>query len=229
MRRALKSSLYFLFGLVLIFSIRVLRAEEQLQPISFTVRHDHRFGHCEGSIRLDEGGIVYETRHQGHGRVWSFSDIRDVEILSKTRLVFETYGEPDKFDFRLRERELTAGVYRLLAEHIERGVTSRVLFTATEFLFQLPVKHRHRLGGCAGVLLIGATEIVYKTENAGDGRIWRIRDIRSFGTTGAYDLRLTTEEETFSFDLKEPLSQKLYDHLWQKIYGPQFAPVRGSR
>ena len=55
-----------------------------------------------------------------------------------------------------------------------------------------------------------------------------MRDIRSFGTTGAYDLRLSTEQESFSFDLKQPLNQEVYDYLWQRIYGPQFAPVRNS-
>ncbi|HEU0004533.1 MAG TPA: hypothetical protein VFS12_00965 [Terriglobia bacterium] len=32
-----------------------------------------------------------------------------------------------------------------------------------------------------------------------------------------YHLRVTTYNETFSFDLKSPLDPKVYDSLWKKI------------
>lgn len=221
----MKSAYCVLLNLVFLLNLGLLRVLAQSQSVSFSVRHEHRLGQCNGTLRIEGKGVTFETSHRKHARVWSFSDIRQLEILSRTRLAVHIYGKPETFNFGLREGELTVDTYRLLSDRIERGVTSRVLFLGTEFAFELPAKHRHRLGGCEGVLRIAGIEIIYTTENAKDTRIWRIRDIRSFGTMAPYDLRLSTEKETFTFDLKEPLSQKLYDDLWQKIYGPQFAPV----
>ncbi len=207
-------------NLLLLLSLGELPAFAQPDSFRFSVRHKHWFKHCEGALRMDGSGIAYETPHRKHARVWSFRDLRHLEILSPTRLVINTYGNPAMFDFRLREAELTGDVYRFLAQHVERGLTSRVLFAATDFLDERPVKHRHRRGGCEGMLRIGLNEITYNTENVGDRRRWRMRDIRSFGTTGPYDLRLTTEKETFTFDLKVALSQQVYDHLWKTIHRP---------
>jgi len=192
--------------------------------ITLSVRHDHRFGQCDGSLRLAANGITYESTEPRHSRSWSFSDIRRIEIRSTTNLLVHTYGKPDTFDFRLREGEFGPDTYRLLAEHVERELVSRVLFPATEFRFELPAHHRHLTRGCEGVLRIGTTQIIYDTENPEDRRIWRIRDMRSFGTTGPYNLRLGTDSETFTFDLKEALKQEVYDFLWQQIYGPKFSP-----
>ena len=215
--------------LLVLLNLGALPALAQAQRMSFSVRHEHRLGHCEGLLRIDTNGLAYETPHRAHVRVWPFSDIRQLDILSTKRLVVHTYGKPESFNFQLGEGELTADAYRLLAEHIERGVTSRVLFPATQFRFELPVKHRHRFGGCEGILRIGTGQVIYETQNADDRRLWRMRDIRGFGTTGPYDLRLSTEQESFTFDLKQPLNQEVYDHLWQAIYAPQFAPVRNPR
>ena len=216
------------YKLLVLLSLSGLHTLAQPQGMSFAVRHEHRLGHCEGLLRIDTSGLAYETPHRAHARVWSFSDIRQLEILSTKRLTIHTYGKPESFTFRLREGELTADAYRFLAEHIERGLTSRALFPATQFRFEFRVKHRHRFGGCEGILRIGTAQIIYETQDADHRWLWRMRDIRSFGTTGAYDLRLSTEQESFSFDLKQPLNQEVYDYLWQRIYGPQFAPVRNS-
>lgn len=216
--------LFFMLALFygLLISPTGIRAESQ--PLTFSVRHDHRFGHCDGSLRLATSGITYDSTEPKHSRSWSFSDIRRVEIRSTKNLIVHTYGKLETFDFRLREGEVGPDAYRLLAEHIERELVSRVLFPATEFRFELPAHHRHLMGGCEGILRIGATRIIYDTENPEDKRIWRMRDVRSFGTTGPYNLRLGTESEAFTFDLKEALSQQAYDFLWQQIYGPKFAP-----
>lgn len=194
--------------------------------MTFQVRHGHAFRHCEGALRLDESGIFYESSHAEHSRRWSFRDIRHIEIESPTELVVLTYGKPARFTFELRQGNFSEA-YRFLAGRLERGLTSRILAPAAEEKrFEVPTKHRHGRGGCEGVLRIGETEILYETDHAEDKRIWRIRDLRSFGTSGPYQLRLATERETFTFDLKEPLPQDVYDFLWQKVYDVGFSPSR---
>lgn len=82
---------------------------------------------------------------------------------------------------------------------------------------EIPAKHRHRFGGCEGVLRISSELLIFDTEKAEDRRMWRLRDLQSFGTAGPYSLRLSTELETFNFDLKTPLTQEIQDFLWQRL------------
>ena len=44
------------------------------------------------------------------------------------------------------------------------------------------------------------------------------REIETLGSPDPYHLRVTTYNETFTFDLKSPLDPKVYDCLWKKIH-----------
>ena len=63
-----------------------------------------------------------------------------------------------------------------------------------------------------------------------DSRIWRYEDLSSIGSTGAFQLRLSTTERTqgeyggeknFIFDLIRRLDPEIYDFLWRKINLPR--------
>jgi hypothetical protein len=98
--------------------------------------------------------------------------------------------------------------------------------------YQLPVKHQHTLGGCQGTLEIGEQQVVYKTSHQSDSRVWRYEDLSSIGSTGRFQLRLTTMERTggeygaeknFIFDLKRHLEPEVYDFIWGKINLPRIS------
>lgn len=205
-------------GLAVLLALGTAQGEPQPGNLHFVVRHRHRLGSCQGPLRIETNGITYETPHVKHARTWTFRDIRHATFVSKTRLALRTHGTPEMWEFRLREGEWSAATYRLFAERVERGATSRILFPAAPVLYELPARHLHWRGSCEGTLRIGAKEIVYDTADAEDRRIWRARDLRSFGSASPYDLRLTTEEETFNFDLKQALPREVYDHFWRTIY-----------
>ncbi|MGH8245385.1 MAG: hypothetical protein ACREUU_03020 [Gammaproteobacteria bacterium] len=216
MERAMKFR-HSILALIPLFAVVSLEARQEAS-LGFAVRHKHRWGSCEGALRVSKDGVGYETAHQKHARTWSFRDIRHADFRSKTRLALRTYGAPETWHFHLREGDWSPDAYRLLARRVERGVTSRILYPATTFLYELPVRHRHLRGGCEGTLRIGLEETIYDTQEPKHRRIWRSRDLRSFGSAGPHDLRLTTEEETFTFDLKQPLQKEVYDHLWKTTH-----------
>ena len=82
----------------------------------------------------------------------------------------------------------------------------------------LLVRHRHRLGGCEGQLSVEEERLIYLTDHASDNRVWKLPEIETLGSADPYHLRVTTYNETFTFDLKSPLDPKVYDSLWKKIY-----------
>ena len=93
---------------------------------------------------------------------------------------------------------------------------------------EFPVRHDHLFGGCQGIIDVTENRIIYVTDNPNDSRIWRLADVESFASTNEFDLRISTREETFHFDLKIPLNRETYQHIWNKVYEPQIQTYRRS-
>ena len=74
------------------------------------------------------------------------------------------------------------------------------------------------LGGCEGQLSVEEERLIYLTDHARDNRVWKLRDIETIGSPDPYHLRVTTYNETFTFDLKSPLDPKVYDLIWKSVY-----------
>jgi hypothetical protein len=195
------------------------------QPFTFNVKHDHLRGHCIGKLIIDQGGIEYDTENSKDRRKWSYHDLKRIEISSRKELNLFTYedlkyrfGAEKKFEFELAEGEITPDIYQFLLSKVTRPILTRVAYPSTPFLFTLPVKHRHLLGGCQGELKVGEDRVVYETRDPEDSRIWFYKDMESIGLLDAYSFRLTTTGENYTFDLKVPISNQQYEFLWDRVY-----------
>ncbi len=60
--------------------------------------------------------------------------------------------------------------------------------------------------------------IDYLTSQPDDSRSWRWDDIRTLSNPDAYHLILFGYRDTYSFDLKQPLTQELFDRLSDQVY-----------
>ncbi|HEU4388929.1 MAG TPA: hypothetical protein VFV34_14105 [Blastocatellia bacterium] len=72
-------------------------------------RHRHRFGGCQGTIRIFDDRVVYESQDPDGSRQWRYSDIQSISRGGPYRLAIATYepqfGGPSKtFNFDLKER-----------------------------------------------------------------------------------------------------------------------------
>jgi hypothetical protein len=198
------------------------------QSFSFDVRHEHWRGACSGRLTIDEQGIEFASEDADHSRKWSYPDLKRIEIESRKKLSLLTYEDRKlrrwserEFEFELRDGEITEEVYRPLRARSSKPVLSRVVYGDSPALFSLPAKHRHRLGGCNGVLLANKEGIVYSTAARGEARVWSFGDVTSIGLIGPYDFRLSTRAETYVFDLKVPITAEHYELLWAKVYRPE--------
>jgi hypothetical protein len=204
------------------------------EPLTFRVRHEHVIGGCEGTLTFSDEGIRYETKEKNHSRKWSYPDVKYFEIVSDREVMFHSYesqgvtrlGRDRDYDFHLTEGALTDDLYQVLVQHSPRAVVTHVVFHGTEIVQEIPVRHRHHIGGCAGTLTIATDKIIYRAEQKEDSRIWRLEDIQSFASSDPFSLRLSSAFETFNFDLKLPLEQKSYDLLWQFVYAPKVQTYR---
>ncbi len=112
---------------------------------------------------------------------------------------------------------MTPEQQEFLRAKLSRPMVARLVEKA-EGSILLPVRHRHSLGGCEGQLSVEEDRLIYLTDHSRDNRAWKLRDIETIGSPDPYHLRVTTYNETFTFDLKSPLDPKIYDSLWKRIY-----------
>ena len=196
---------------------------------TFAVRHEHTVGSCTGTLTFSATEIQYQTKEKKHQRMWSFPDVKFFEIVSSGELKIHTYenegilrlGSDRDYTFKLTEGKIPDGLYAFLVAKSPRAVVTRAIFSGTEIVQEIPVRHRHNLGGCQGVLTIAQDKIIYRTSQESDSRIWRLKDLQSFASNDPFQLRLSTAFETFNFDLKLPLQEAAYEHIWKAINSPE--------
>jgi hypothetical protein len=58
----------------------------------------------------------------------------------------------------------------------------------------------------------------YLTTNGQGGRSWRWSDIQTLAKPDPFQLRVNSYRDTFTFELKQPMSRELFDRLWDEIY-----------
>ncbi len=84
--------------------------EEQAAPLAeIPVKHSHRFGGCEGTLKVFADRLVYESQTGHDSRSWRWTDIRSISRPDIYRFDVETF-EPQigassrSFNFILKEQ-----------------------------------------------------------------------------------------------------------------------------
>jgi hypothetical protein len=199
----------------------------------FQVKHDHGIRSCRGELVFRDDGVEYVTSHKKDARTWNYVDIQQLGLKSDKKISVVTYedrklqfGKDKLFNFELTEGSIPPALAGALQTRLTKPLVSAVIPELPAAKYQLLVKHQHALGGCQGSLDIGEHEIVYKTLHSSDSRIWRYDQLTSIGSTGPFQLRLSSMERTggeygaeknFIFDLKRRLDPEIYDFLWRKV------------
>ena len=215
--------------IAIMFLTLLFHVSDQPEQTSLRVKHEHTLGSCDGTLTFSAVGVRYDTKEKGHSKTWSYPEVKYFEIVSPKEIYIHSYedsgvlrlGQDRDYDFRVTEGQISNDIYKLLVDKSPRAIVTHVIFSGTEIVQEIPVRHRHGIaGGCQGVLTIADDKIIYKTYHKSDSRIWRLKDIGSFASADPFQLRLTTPFETFSFDLKLPLEERAYEHIWKAVNRP---------
>jgi len=211
--------------LILLLMVLAASCTVYAEEFVFGVKHDKSLRSGKGKLIVTEDGIEFQAEKAKDTRRWIYRDIKSVDILSPQRLIIQTYEDPKwklradrAFAFEIVEGEITEAVYQFFLTKIDKPITARVRFSSPDSMYQLAVKHRHRLGGCQGTLKLTKDRMVYDTENSEDRRTWFYKDIESMGSSDPFSLRVTSYAETFTFELKERLNSEAYEYLWEQVY-----------
>src|SRR5262249_47361289 len=214
---------FFAPSLVLLLMMGTLLRADSLE---YNVKHDHTLRSCQGKLTMADQEIRYEASDGKHSQAWSYIDIQKLDVVSPTQIILKAFesaswkkvGKDKTFEFKLTEGQLTVADQEFLRSKLSRPMVARLTDHKEKTLSAIPVRHRHRVGGCQGHLQVEEDRLVYSSDRSNDNRIWKLSEIETIGSPDPYHFRVTTYNETFTFDLKSPLDSKIYDRLWKKIY-----------
>jgi hypothetical protein len=177
-----------------------------------------------GTLRIGPDAIAFAGR-ESFRRRWPFREIKTLEI-SAHQLLLTSYENRTRHrpgDRRYRFH-LESALPSQVAEQITRslGKPSRNAnpeLTAAVFA-SIPAKRRKPFGGSNGELRFRPAGIDFITDAAGEARAWRWADIQTLANPDPYHFRVAGLLEVYEFELKEPMSSRLFDRLWDSVYAP---------
>jgi len=186
-------------------------------------RLHHGLGSSQGSLALSQDGILFRPT-TGSTLHWPFLEIQTFDLLSPHRLVITGYENRGWHEHGERKYrfDLSVAIPPDIAAELARRVAKPVRNAdpnpaATSFA-TISARHRTLAGGTNGTLHFGPDGIDYLTTNGQGGRSWRWSDIQTLAKPDPFQLRVNSYRETFTFELKQPMSRELFDRLWDEIY-----------
>lgn len=207
-------------------------------PFELSVKKDHAWGASRGTLVVGQDGVEYRTADKDDARSWSYEDIKQLQILSPTRISVLTYEDRGKlklgadrtFRFEVAQGAVSAEIVTFLLERIGRSVVTAVMPRIDgEPLFRVSVKHQRQRRGSEGTLALYDKRLVYLTERAGASRYWRFGDVFAVLRLDRYRLEILAyeggsgETRSFVFEIKDELPDGFHEALWARVN-----PQRGA-
>lgn len=201
-------------------------------PFELSVKKDRVWGASRGTLVFGQDGVEYRTTDEDDARLWSYDDIKQLQILSPSRIAVLTYEDQGRFKlgadrtfrFEVVERAVSSDLVTFLLDRITRPVVTAVMPRDDgEPLFRANVKHQRQGRGSEGTLVMHDTRLVYLTERDGESRYWRFGDVYAVLRLDRFRLQVLAyeggsgETRPFVFELKTELPDGFYDALWARV------------
>lgn len=195
-----------------------------------SARWRHGLKKTSGTVSIADSGIDFQAAN-GFQLRWQFQDVQTFD-LSPRHLTVTGYenrrwdlpGER-RFSFDLASA-VPPAVADALSERIAKPAVNGVPDPKAPAFAALGARHQTRGGGTNGVLRFRKSGIDYVTRSGRGARDWRWADIQTLAFPDAYHFRIGGFREIFEFELKEPMSNELFDRLWNDVYARDFSGVK---
>jgi hypothetical protein len=192
----------------------------------------HGLKKTSGTLVINDGGVEFQAR-KGKRLHWSFEEIQTFK-LSPHRLNLTSYqnrkwhlhGERS-FRFDLKSA-VPPGIAAQLARRVGKPVQNADPSGNALAFATLGARRRTRGGGTNGVLRFRDTGIDYVTQSGRGARSWRWQDIQTLANPDPYHFRIGGYRETFTFELKSPMTKELFDRLWDDVYARDLSRLNPS-
>lgn len=223
----------FLLGLILIVTLGARStgstqtpvAQASKSPLNWEspARWRRPIRSIAGTLILGPEGIEFRAHGRDSHR-WPFIEIKTF-ALTPRRLVLTTYQNKGwhwpgdrRYRFDLTRPAPSAAAVQL-AELVGKPVINGDPSSRGGNFASIPARHRTLTGGTNGTLRFSDEGIAYVTVRGRGGRSWRWADIQTLAHPDLYHFTVGGYRETYSFELKQAMSQALFDRLWDFVYG----------
>ncbi len=186
-------------------------------------RLHHGLRSTPGTLTIDANGVEFRSE-RGLSLKWPFVEIQTFDLVAPRRLVLASYENRGrhfpgnrKFRFDLSS-PIPPAVASSLAERVGKPVRNGAPEPQLAGFATIPARHRTSFGGTNGTLRFRDDGIDYLAAGERGGRSWRWSDIQTLANPDPYHFRVAAYRETFEFELKQPMSPELFDHLWDHVY-----------
>ncbi len=190
----------------------------------YRVLRDHLPKKELGQLRISEAGISYRSDNGKTAIQLPLIDVRTGDVSDPKVIRIEVYDRGKRrlsrrqiHRFQLREGVHGEALALFLSKTLQRPVVGAFELPSMP-MAQLRAYHRHRVGGCHGVLHFDQEGIRFVSAHLGDSRTWRYTEVETVGTMNQFHFRIGTLAETFNFDLKERLPDATYDLVTRRVY-----------
>ncbi|MBY0493907.1 MAG: hypothetical protein K2Y23_06800 [Cyanobacteria bacterium] len=209
-------------------------------PFELSVKNDHFWGSSRGTLIVGQDGMEYRTADDDDARSWSYEDIKQLQVLSPTRITILTYedrgkmrsGADREFRFSVSGTSITPEIVTFFLERTDPPIVTAVMPRIQgNALFRAQVKHQRQGRGSDGALALYDKQLVYQTERTGESRYWRFADIYSVLRLDRFRLEIRAYEggsgvlRPFVFELKSELPGDFYEALWARVNRTAFDPA----
>ena len=217
----------------------MLAACAHAETVTFPARHDHRKGHCAGTITITAEGLDYtegpraKPRKKPHRYAWTWADVQQATLSAK-ELVVLTYedrwlklGADRELRFALPTGTELAPAQNALRTGLSRKFVAALADTTSPPLWTLPAKHLSGFRGATGSLEMRDGGLRFQARQW--SRTWTWDDLENISSAGPYELTLTTFERSrihyggrrdFTFQLRAPITPAQVDQLWRRVTRP---------
>jgi hypothetical protein len=209
-------------GLVLTLLFALLAAATGKQMFDLKVVRVRMPRDQPGDLHVDAQGVTFRSTDGKTVITIAMLDLREADVADSHALRFQTHEaakwkpiERRKYTFRAQPDAPVEELAQFLAARVHRPVVGHY---PEDSQFQVAVYHRRALGGTNGMLEIGQVSIQFVSDKPADSRTWLYRDIETIGRPDSYSFRVTTQRETYVFELKNELPDPAYRFAWSKVY-----------
>lgn len=174
-----------------------------------------------GTLLIDGAGVEFRAG-DGSSQRWTIGEIHTIYIAPH-RLVLESYVNrrlhlPGERTYRFSvTRSVPPAVAAAIAGAVGRPSRNADPDPKTAAIAVIPVRHRGLASGTNGVLRFRRGGIDYVTGKRGDSRSWRWADLETLSDPDPWHLFIFGYRDTYTFDLKAPLSRELFDWATDQI------------
>ena len=196
----------------------------QSAPLNWrsSVRWRHGVKKSPGTLAITNSDVEF-LPEKGPPLRWTYVEIQTFD-LSPRRLRVTGYEDrgwrlPGERTFRFDLASVVPpAVAAELAERLAKPAENGVPNSHAPAFATLRARHRTRDGGTNGVLRFRESGIDYVTPSGRGARSWRWADIQTLAHPDAFHFRVGAYREIFEFELKEPMSEELFEQLWNDVY-----------